>query len=483
MIYKKGIRRVNWPLILVLLFALLGQPYTSQLATPAHAATSVTPLYGSAPDEPDSELQAIIEDVVGNLGGTWGVAIKKLNTGQYASFNGDNQQVSASLYKIWVLCELYRQFKESIVNLADVGAVTADDAYYDSIAGDVHLSEGDNVKLRQAANLMITLSDNTSAQLLVRTLGPDNINRFMQENGLTHSYLDWSGAGDNLTTPLDVLRELEMISTSKMVDAEASGEMIDLMLDQQINNLLPVGLPAGAPFAHKTGSLNSLLHDAGIVYSPTGPYIIVVMSSELDSYTTAYDAFSELSRRVYNHFASRPSSPALYFPETRQSAGHDFLKFWHTYGGLGTFGYPIAPEQLKDAMVVQQFERARFELHADNADGGGAYPQVSLGLVGSERANQLGLSWPRSPDPGTGKYFQQTGQVITGAFYNYWLNNDGARLFGYPISPAINMVSPADGKTYMTQWFERARMEIHPELPAGHRIVLGALGAELLSSK
>src|SRR5207237_1356478 len=161
-----------------------------QLAAPVHAATPVIRLYGSAPDEPDSQLQAIVEDVVGDLQGTWGVAIKKLDTGQYASFNGDSQQVSASLYKMWVLCELYRQVKAGILSMSDTDTVTYDDAYYDSIAGDVHLNAGDTVNLRQAANLMIQVSDNTSASLLVRTLGPDNIKWFMRENGLTHSYLD-----------------------------------------------------------------------------------------------------------------------------------------------------------------------------------------------------------------------------------------------------------------------------------------------------
>ena len=68
-------------------------------------------LFGSAPDAPDNQLQAIVEEVVAELPGTWGVAVKKLDTGQYAAFNGDEQQVSASLYKMWVLNELYRQVK------------------------------------------------------------------------------------------------------------------------------------------------------------------------------------------------------------------------------------------------------------------------------------------------------------------------------------------------------------------------------------
>ena len=117
-----------------------------------------------------------------------------------------------------------------------------------------------------------------------------------------------------------------------LASAPSSGEMIRTMLSQQINNLLPVGVPDGTPIAHKTGSLYELRHDAGIMYGPTGPYIIVAMSSNVDSNDAPYDAIPELSRRVYNYFSSHPTSPTLYFPETTQSVGHDFLKFWFTYG-------------------------------------------------------------------------------------------------------------------------------------------------------
>lgn len=449
----------------------------------ARAASNFGMLYSSAPDAPDSQLQKIIEDAVGNLGGDWGIAVKKLDTGQYAEINGDKQQVSASLFKLWVLEELYSQSEAGIISLDDTDNITGADAAYDASLNQLALPVGETLTFQQAAYQMITVSDNTAAAFLVRELGPDSINAFMQQNGLKNSVLDWDGAGDNLTTPLDMLRELEMMATSRMVDATASKAMIDIMLNQQLNDLIPPGLPAGAQFAHKTGNLDGLLHDAGIVYGPSGPFVIVVMSSNLNSYNDFYDNIPPLVSRIYNYFNESPSSPARYFPQTRQSVGHDFLKFWNDFGGLDTFGYPIGPEQIANGLLVQQFERARFELHPELANNGGVQPQVVLGLVGQERAAQLGLSWPQSPDPGEGKYFPQTGQAVTGAFYDYWLNHGGERVFGWPISPAANMVNPSDGKTYMTQWFQRARMELHADLPPGRQVVLGAIGSELATSR
>jgi beta-lactamase class A len=450
--------------------------------TSTNTADPFVMLYSSAPDAPDSHLQDIIADVVSDLPGTWGVAVKKLDTGQYATYNGDQQQVSASLYKMWVLNELFRQAKAGQIDLDSIATVTDEDAYYDSLYGELRLPVGTDITLHRAAYVMITLSDNTAAHLLVRTLDPDNISRFMQANGFTRSVLDWSGEGDNLTTPVDMLHEMEMIATSQMVDADSSKQMAEMLLDQQKNNIMAPGVPPEARFGHKHGALDGLLHDAGIVYGPTGPFVIVAMSSDLPIYDYAFNNMPTLVRRVYDYFNSTPSNPTRYFPQTRYSVGHEFLKFWNVFGGLKTFGYPIGPERMQGSVLMQDFERARLEWHPELAGSGPPYSDITLGLLGEERAAQLGLSWPRSPDPGPlddGKYFPETGQTVRGEFYTYWVNNGGERIFGYPISPATEMVNPSDGKAYLTQWFQRARMELHPELPEGQRVVLGALGTEL----
>lgn len=445
----------------------------------AGAATPPYMFYGSAPATPDAALQKIVEEAVGDLPGVWGVAVKKLDTGQYASFNGDRQHVSASLYKLWVLNELFRQAKAGIVDLDGYASVTGGDTYYDSLQGGARYVPGAALTLRQAAYMMVTVSDNTTALMLVRILGPDNVNRFMRQNGLTRSYLDW-GVGDNLTTPNDILRDLELIATSQMVDAEASKQMMEILLDQTVNNLLAPGLPRGTPFGHKHGSLGGRLHDAGVVYGPSGPFVIVAMSSGLSSYSTAYNGMPELMRRVYAYFNSEGQNPSLRFAQTGQTVEGDLLRFWHANGGVKQFGYPIGPASKRGDLLVQPFERARLELHPESAKSGGPYPRVLLGLVGQERAAQLNLSWPTSQKPVGAKFFPATGQGIGEDFYGYWVNNGGERIFGYPISPAAEMTNPTNGKKYLTQWFQRARMELHPELPAGQRVLLGLLGTEAM---
>ncbi len=79
--------------------------------------------------------------------------------------------------------------------------------------------------------------------------------------------------------------------------------------------------------------------------------------------------------------------------------------------------------------------------------------------------------------------FAETGYAIKGAFRSYWEDMGGLKVFGYPISNEAWEVNSADGKQYVTQWFERHRMEYHPELASdpNYYILLGLIGQELYS--
>src|SRR6476661_866812 len=140
-------------LVLLILLPLLVSGW-ADFGTAQIARSQPSPVYmlhSSAPDSPDSDLQAIVDSVVKDLPGTWGVAIKKLDTGQYAEYNGDTPQVSASLYKLWVLEELFHQIKNGVLTLDDFETVTGDDAYYDSSLNELRFGVGYEISVRQAA--------------------------------------------------------------------------------------------------------------------------------------------------------------------------------------------------------------------------------------------------------------------------------------------------------------------------------------------
>jgi len=79
---------------------------------------------------------------------------------------------------------------------------------------------------------------------------------------------------------------------------------------------------------------------------------------------------------------------------------------------------------------------------------------------------------------GDGQAFVQTGKAVRGPFLAYWQANGGLPIYGYPISDELVEVLE-DGKPYLVQYFERARLEYHAELPAPNTIQLGQFGRRL----
>ena len=115
--------------------------------------------------------------------------------------------------------------------------------------------------------------------------------------------------------------ELEMLATSRMVDAASSQEIVSYMLGQQINDRLPQGLPPEARIAHKTGDLDYLLHDVGIVYGPSGPFTIVAMSSNLYNNEEGFNAMAELASRVLCLLQRQSLQPCALFPRNPPDRG------------------------------------------------------------------------------------------------------------------------------------------------------------------
>jgi DNA-binding beta-propeller fold protein YncE len=78
------------------------------------------------------------------------------------------------------------------------------------------------------------------------------------------------------------------------------------------------------------------------------------------------------------------------------------------------------------------------------------------------------------------QYFPQTKHTVSGAFLTYWQTHGGLATFGYPISEAQAEIDPETGKSFLTQWFERNRFELHPEnAGTNYEVELGLLGKDL----
>jgi hypothetical protein len=173
-----------------------------------------------------------------------------------------------------------------------------------------------------------------------------------------------------------------------------------------------------------------------------------------------------------------------YFATTGHTLRGRFGDYWIAHGGLMQFGYPLTEEFVEQnaidghAYLVQYFERARFELHQENAP---PY-DVLLGLLGrSITATRVGEAafQPVVNDGSGASYFAETGHHLAPEFAAYWQAHGGLAIFGYPISEAVEETQ--EGHTYLVQYFERDRFEYHPENSGTpYDVLLGRLGAQVL---
>lgn len=105
------------------------------------------------------------------------------------------------------------------------------------------------------------------------------------------------------TTPHDVMLFFEKLYKGEIVNKFYSDEMLSLLKRQQINDRIPKYLPEGIPVAHKTGELDRVKHDAGIVFAPTGDYIFVVMTDSSNPMSAA-ERTAILSKDFYHYFST-----------------------------------------------------------------------------------------------------------------------------------------------------------------------------------
>jgi hypothetical protein len=185
---------------------------------------------------------------------------------------------------------------------------------------------------------------------------------------------------------------------------------------------------------------------------------------------------------AFSLLMSRTKAPDCQtFPQTGKSVCGPFLDYWNAHGGVLVQGFPISDEFQEISPVdgqertVQYFEKAVYELHPELAGPN----NVQLEPLGKMR---LAALYPNGVPAGyqdhalKSEFFSQTGYYIEEPFLAYWQQNGGAEQFGYPISKPFWEKSAADGQNYTVQYFERAELQLQPELSPPYQVLPAPLG-------
>ena len=253
--------------------------------------------------------------------GTISVAFRDLLTGEEIMINESETFHAASTMKTPVLIEVFKQAKEGKLSLSD--SIRIRNEFQSIVDGSMYsLNPADDSEqkmyglvgkkkaLKDLVNDMIIYSSNLATNTVIELVGAKNVMNTMRELGANHIQV-LRGVEDgkafekglnNTTTAFDLLVIFEAMAKGKAVSPGASQQMIDILLHQQFNKMIPARLPTTVKVAHKTGNITGVLHDSGIVFLPNGhSYVLVLLSKNIDNEETATNLLAGISEMVYKY--------------------------------------------------------------------------------------------------------------------------------------------------------------------------------------
>ncbi|HEX6973854.1 MAG TPA: serine hydrolase [Vicinamibacterales bacterium] len=264
-----------------------------------------------------SSLETSLRNAITTSGAEVAVAYRTLDGRSEVLIDPDKVFHAASTMKVPVMIELFRQVKAGTLKLDDTVVIKnefrsiVDGSPYRLSEGDdsdkeVYAAVGQPMSLRRLCELMITVSSNFAANILIDRLGAANVQKTVASLGAegmqvlrgVEDQKAFDKGMNNTTTARGLLVLFEAIARGKAVDGPSDAAMIDILKRQQFNDAIPAGLPPGTAVAHKTGSITRIHHDAGIVYADR-PYVLVVLVRGIEDQKKSAALMAELSRLVY----------------------------------------------------------------------------------------------------------------------------------------------------------------------------------------
>ncbi len=271
---------------------------------------------------PKLTLEERIKAELASYDGTVGIYANDMK-GTIIDIRGSEVFETASSIKVFILACLYEEVEHGRKRLDDM--LTCDEKFYINGSGLLRdLDMGVTLTVKNTAILMIIVSDNIATNMMIDYLGMDTINAFIKKTGFLHTVLHnpidfekYSQLGSS--TPEDYGRFYELLIEKKLVSEHASKEMLEILKKQHYNRMLIKDLPQYLldsedtgdeeliTVASKSGSMNACRIDGGMISTPYGSYVIVIMHKKFydplyysDHQATIYGA--KVSKLIFDQY-------------------------------------------------------------------------------------------------------------------------------------------------------------------------------------
>ncbi len=305
--------------------------------SPGEVATGAEPVSGVSTTGVHPEtiaMRMMIDQLIPNDGGVYGVVVIDPERNLVYSHNPTVPFISASLYKLPLMAHIYLLIEQGSLHLTSELVLQelfwweGDDSYYDwsrmgmTTTVEEALFAAGAWSSNVAAWALATLTTWPEVEATSRAIGMVDTHMFVSPYALP-SWPPLPGVSDSpesfatalafidgmagwgpvmITTPRDIATFFSGLLAGQVVSVGASWAMIDILAGQAISDRFPQLLPAGTWLAHKTGNLEQVIHDAGIIYTGAGPVILVGMVEASPDPWLAISALQHLALTVYETY-------------------------------------------------------------------------------------------------------------------------------------------------------------------------------------
>ncbi len=230
---------------------------------------------------------------------------------------------AASVIKLGILVALFKAAEQGTIHLEDPLHVRnrfrsiVDGSVYQLEAdrdgeNECHRRVGRTLKISELARAMIVRSSNLATNLLLDLLGIDQIQRLLNEAGISgvrmvrgvEDHVAYERGINNEMTARGAVELLRLVSEGDFLNADSREQIRSILLAQEFNAMIPAKLPKETRVAHKTGEISTHSHDAGIVYhADRAPYLLAVFTESESGSERRSRAVAAVSSLLFTHLA------------------------------------------------------------------------------------------------------------------------------------------------------------------------------------
>jgi beta-lactamase class A len=261
-----------------------------------------------------SAMETAVRRNVTAFRGEVGLVIRDLATGWTLQINPDSAFPAASMVKVPIMAACLEAGREGRLSLEDRMTLKRSDKTTGS--GLLRRNRSGSVfTVDRLVELMVAHSDNTATNMLIDRLGFDYLNEAFREMGLERTNLarkmmDFGSRGkgfENYTTAREMADVLERMYRRDCFSAEVSGMCLEYLKAQKVNDRIPRLLPRDTVVAHKTGLERQVCHDAGIVFTGRGDFLISVFTRTWSGKNYAKRLISGVAALAYKVYGPEPA--------------------------------------------------------------------------------------------------------------------------------------------------------------------------------